>query len=328
MQLWQALLLGVLQGISELFPVSSLAHTILIPALLGWSFDPQANQFLAFVVALHLATAIALLLFFWRDWLGVIKAYAGSVQHRKLIYDDQSKFAWLLVAGTVVVGLVGLIFEKRLQSFFEDPKLYWIVAVLLIINGGIMRFGEYLRQRANSRAVGARTGIAADLPRANGIGASLPDVAARGTEARTVDADSRLAQAGQLKRVEDLSLVTGGAVGAAQALALLPGISRSGATMVGGLLAGLSHEAAARFTFMLATPVIGLAALLKVPDLFKPEARAILGMAVPSALLAGVTAYLSVRFLMRYFQTERLSPFAYYCVAFGVLSLVVLQLRG
>ncbi|HMA36596.1 MAG TPA: undecaprenyl-diphosphate phosphatase [Chloroflexia bacterium] len=312
MQLWQALILGILQGISELFPVSSLGHTILIPALLGWNIDPQASQFLAFLVALHLATAIALLIFFWRDWAAVLAAYWGSLQRRQLVYDETSKLAWLLVAGTIVVGLVGLVFEKPLQRLFEDPKLYWLVAVLLIINGGVMAYGEYLRQQANRRA--------AALPPAAD---PAPGPAAPGA----VDADAALAGQHQLKRIVDLSWLIGAGIGAAQALALFPGISRSGVTMVGGLWAGLRHEEAARFTFMLATPVIALAALIKVPDLFKPEARAMLGTTALAALLAGVTAYLSVRWLMRYFRTERLTPFAYYCVAFGLVALVVLLVR-
>ena len=313
MQFWQALVLGALQGVSELFPVSSLAHTILIPSLLGWSIDQEAGSFLAFVVALHLATAIALLIFFWRDWALVLRAYVGSVTRRQLVYDDTSKFAWLLVAGTVVVGLFGLIFEKPLRRFFDDPKLAWVVAVLLILNGGVMLYGEYLRQQTNKREAAA----VGPAPRA--VGAQ---------SAAAVDADNALAQTGRLKEVEDLTFVQGGGVGALQLLALFPGISRSGVTIVGGLLAGLRHEAAARFSFMLATPVIGLAALLKVPDLFKPDARGILGMTVAAALVAGITAYVSVRFLMRYFETRRLSPFGYYCLAFGLVSLVILLIRG
>jgi len=324
MQLWQALFIGALQGVSELFPVSSLAHTILIPALLGWGIDQEANNFLSFVVALHLATAIALVIYFWQDWRAVIKAYVGSIQRRKLVYDENSKFAWLLVAGTIVVGAIGLIFEKQLRKFFEDPKLYWLVAVFLILNGGVMLYGEYLRQRA------ARLETATDLSKPNKVAAR----AGGGTMTREAEVGSSVTPQttrgaeGPLKKVEELSFGQGGAIGATQTLALFPGISRSGVTMVGGLLAGLSHAAAARFSFMLATPVIGLAALLKVPDLFKPAARDMLGTTALAAVLAGVTAYLSVRFLMGYFETKRLSPFGYYCVAFGVLALVVFQVRG
>jgi undecaprenyl-diphosphatase len=292
MQLWQALFLGVLQGFSELFPVSSLGHTILIPAILHWKLNEGAGDFLAFLVALHLATATALLIYFWREWRTVVLAYAGSFTRRTLVYDDASKFAWLLVAGTIVVGAFGLLFENRLRLLFEDPRFAWIVAVLLILNGGVMLLGDYMRRRSESLA--SRQSVL--------IGA--------------------VGSAGS-RKVEGLNFVQGGAIGATQILALFPGISRSGVTIVAGLLAGLNYEGASRFSFMLATPVIGLAALLKVPDLFKPEARAILAITVPAALLAGVTAYLSVRFLMRYFETKRLAPFAYYCVVAGVVALVL-----
>lgn len=316
MLLWQALVLGVLQGVSELFPVSSLAHTILIPVLLGWGIDQEATNFLSFVVALHLATAIALVVYFWQEWRAVIGAYVGSVRRRKLVYDQTSKFAWLLVAGTVVVGLVGLVFEKQLRKLFEDPKLFWLVAVFLILNGGVMLYGEYLRKRAT-----AQTAL---VPAPDKVGVGAGNTAAsEDTQARNSDEATQ-----PRKQVEELSFGQAGGIGAAQALALLPGISRSGVTMVGGLLAGLTHEAAARFSFMLATPVIGLAALLKVPDLFKPQARDMLGPTILAAILAGITAYLSVRFLMGYFETKRLSPFGYYCVAFGLVALVLLQLRG
>jgi len=315
MQLWQALLLGALQGISELFPVSSLGHTILIPALLGWDIDYEGAHFLSFVVALHLATAIALLIFFWREWVKVLRAFLGSVQHRQLVYDKDSKFAWLLVAGTVVVGIVGLLLEKQVRSLFEDPRLFWLVAVFLMINGGVMLYGEYVRRRvAQPVSVAGANTAAMDTRPLNVRRAPL--------------ASSSTETAEQGKVAEDLTFTQGAAVGAAQTLALLPGISRSGMTILGGLLSGLTHEEAARFSFMLATPVIGLAALLKLPELFKPEVRDLLGVTAAAALLSGITAYLSVRFLMRYFETKRLDPFGYYCIAFGAFSLIVLLLRG
>jgi undecaprenyl-diphosphatase len=315
MALWQALLIGALQGVSELFPVSSLAHTILIPYLLSWGIDQQANNFLTFVVALHLATAIALLIYFWQDWREVVMAFVGSARRRQLVYDRSSKFAWLLVTGTIVVGLVGLIFEKQLRQFFEDPGLIWLVALFLVLNGGLMLYGEFLRQRTVE--VAPEPALSAGGP---GPVPAYPSFSGPGAG---VSGD---AEAG-FKEVEELSFVQGGLVGAAQTLALIPGISRSGATMVAGLLAGLSHAEAARFSFMLATPVIGLAALLKLPDLLKPEARDMLGTTVLAALLAGITAYLSVRFLMRYFETKSLRPFGFYCLYLGLLVLIIVQIR-
>ncbi|HEX2911484.1 MAG TPA: undecaprenyl-diphosphate phosphatase [Chloroflexia bacterium] len=324
MQLWQALILGALQGVAELFPVSSLAHTILIPAILGWNLDQQQNYFLSFVVALHLATALALVLYFWREWRSVLLAYLGSFKRRQLVYDAESKFAWLLVAGTIPVGLVGVIFEKKLRSFFEDPRYFWMVALFLILNGLLMLYGEYLRKKSGRRELEEEP---SDFQRQPVVAVGDGTVATL-SGMYTQPAVKSAKSSPVIKQAQELTFVQGAAIGASQILALLPGFSRSGATMVAGLWARLSHEEAARFGFMLATPVIGLAALLKIPELFKPEARAVLNLTIPSAVVAGVVAYLSVRFLMKYFETRRLSPFAYYCLGFGFFSLVVLLVRG
>ncbi len=281
--LLQAVLLGLLQGFSELFPISSLGHIILIKALLHWHFNSQNKNFLSFVVALHLATAAALLLYFWKEWKKVILAYLGSAKRMTFVYDQDSKFAWLLVAGTLVVGLVGLVFQKKFRLFFDNPHYLWLVAVFLILNGGVMLAGDILKRKAE-----------------------------------------RQARETQQKKAEELSFKAATLVGASQTLALFPGISRSGVAIVGGILAGLSYEEACRFAFMLATPVIAAAGLLKLPALFKPEARDILHLTIPAAIAAGITAYVSTRFLMKYFETRRLLPFAIYCVAAGTVSLVIL----
>ncbi len=280
--LFQAIFLGVLQGVSELFPISSLGHIIIVKHLLHWHFNTNNKNFLSFVVALHLATAAALVIYFWKQWKTVVLAYLGSVKRRKLVYDQDSKFAWLLVAGTIVVGLVGLAFEKKFKLFFDDPRYYWMVCVFLILNGGVMFLGDYMKKFAEKRAA------------------------------------SR-----QRKKAEDLTFPQATAVGAAQTLALFPGISRSGVAIVGGVLAGLTYEEACRFAFMLATPVIAAAGLLKVPALLKPEARAILHLTIPAAIAAGITAYLSTKFLMKYFETRRLTPFAIYCVILGTIALIL-----
>jgi len=294
MLLWQAIILAVIQGVGELFPVSSLAQTILIPAMLGWNINAEGTDYLAFVVALHLATAIALLIYFWKDWRRVVVAVLGCANRGRLIYDDDSKFAWLLVAGTIVVGGVGFVLEKHIRALFDEPRYYWISAAILIANGFVMIGGDYLKRRASREA-----------------GSDTADPAAMAPQ--------------QQKRAVDLSLLKGGAVGAAQTLALAPGISRSGVTIVAGLLAGLSYEEASRFSFMLATPVIGLAAVLKVPHLLKDKEH--LPMAAIAAVVAGVTAFGSVAFLMRYFRHNRLSPFGYYCIGFGALAWGVLAFR-
>jgi len=300
MNIWQALFLGALQGVSELFPVSSLAQSILLRSLLGWNFDAEGS-YLTFLVALHLATAAALFIYFWKDWRVVVYAFIGSAKRGKFVYDEASKFAWLLVAGTVVVGFFGLVFEKRLRLLFDDPKKTWIVAAVLVANGLMMLMADVLKRRASEQEKRA----AAAAPTASN------DPAA--------DAPS------QRRNAEDLTMIEGAAIGATQTLALVPGVSRSGVTIAAGLLAGLSYEQATRFSFMLATPVIGLAALLKVPTLFKHEAHGMLVMTAASALVAGVFAYLSTKFLMRYFQHHRLGPFGWYCIIFGLFALVMLR---
>lgn len=282
--LLRALLLGLFQGVAELFPISSLAQIILLPTLLGWwTADTQPHAFMAFLVALHLATAIALVIYFWKDWKVVLLAYLGSIKRRKLVYDNNSKFAWLLVAGTIIVGIFGFLFEKRLRlTLYENPKYAWVIAAVLILNGFMMMGADWVKKRAEKRAAKQRN-------------------------------------------AEELTFAEATVVGATQTLALVPGISRSGVSIVGGLLAGLSYEESTRFSFMLATPVIGLAALLKVPTLLKPEAHAVLTVAIPSAIVAGITAYLSTAFLMRYFKHNRLSPFGWFCVVFGIMCLALMR---
>ncbi len=300
MNIWQALFLGALQGVSELFPVSSLAQSILLVALLGWKIDLGGSDFLTFLVALHLATATALFIYFWKDWRVVVLAFIGSAKRRKFVYDEASKFAWLLIAGTVIVGFFGLVFERKLRLLFDDPKTYWIVAAVLAANGVMMLAADVLKRRTSEQEKHAAANPAA----ANDPAADAPS---------------------QRRNAEDLTMIEGAAIGATQTLALVPGISRSGVTIAAGLLAGLSYEQATRFSFMLATPVIGLAAILKVPSLFKPAARAMLPMTAAAALVAGVCAYLSTRFLMRYFRHHRLGPFAWYCIIFGTFALVMLR---
>lgn len=323
MNLWQALFLGALQGVSELFPVSSLAQTILIPAILGWNFGPNLRErpdFLAFVVALHLATAVALFIYFWNDWRVVVLAFIGSARKRKLIYDEPSKFAWLLIAGTVVVGVFGLVFEKKLRELFEDPSKSWIVAAVLVVNGLGMLLADVAKRRA-----GELEKVPLPVPAPGDDPAEKGTALAAGKTVADDESDPAEDAPDQRRKAEDLTLIEGASIGATQTFALVPGISRSGATIAAGLLAGLSYEQASRFSFMLATPVIGLAAILKVPTLFKPSARPMLAMTAISALVAGICAYLSTRFLMRYFRHHRLAPFGWYCILFGIFALVWLR---
>jgi undecaprenyl-diphosphatase len=271
----QAIVLGLLQGFSELFPISSLGHSVILPRLLGWNIHQNDSYFITFLVATHLATALVLLGFFWRDWVRIVRGLGRSLREREIAPEDtDAKLGWLLVVGTIPAGILGLLLEHKLRTVFASAQS---AAFFLMINGLILFAAEALRKRAPQPEHG--------------------------------DPDARIP-----RRV---GWWEAAAVGAAQATALIPGISRSGVTMAGGLVVGLSNEDAARFAFLLATPIIGAAAALKLPELFGSQGNGVRGPALVAAACAAVTAYLSVRFLMRFFETNRLTPFAAYCLAAG-----------
>jgi undecaprenyl-diphosphatase len=282
MSLWQALFLGFLQGATELFPVSSLGHTVLLPKLLGWNLNQSDPSFVPYVVLLHLGTATALLFIFRREWVAIIGGFFRAVYRGHIGEDPNERLAMLLFIGTIPTGFLGVFFESDLKKLFATPR---IAAAFLVVNGGIMGLGEVLRRRDERR---------------------------RRVEAGT-DREREFATE------ETLGLVPAAIVGTTQSLALFPGISRSGSTITAGLLAGLKHESAARFSFLLATPVIFAAGALEVPTLFKANNN--LGIYFAGAVTAGITAYLSTRFLLRYFRSGRLDPFAIYCVALGLIGL-------
>jgi undecaprenyl-diphosphatase len=296
----EAIVVGAFQGVTELFPVSSLGHSILVPALIGgrWAHDLNVSApespYLAFIVGLHVATAAALLVFFWRDWLRIVAGFVSSLRHRRLRTSGE-RLAWLLIVGTIPVGICGLLLEHLFRTTLGRPIP---AAAFLIANGVVLYVAERLRRRADTTApVLATTGV-------SGPGSARDADAA---------ADARLAQ---------MSLGRGALIGSAQVLALLPGLSRSGVTMAAGLLRGLSHEDAARFSFLLATPVILAAGALKIPDLVGPLGAGIHGPIIAGSIASFVSAYLAVRFLTRYFETRTLTPFAVYCVLFGTASLI------
>lgn len=272
------MVLAILQGVSELFPVSSLGHTILIPALLRWSVDRSSESFLAFVVVLHFGTAIALIVFYWREWVEIIGALLRSMLRGKFSGERAEKIGWLLVAGTIPVGLLGVFFQSAVRTLFGSPI---VAASFLILNAFVMFLGEWLRSR--QRRMHARTS----------------------------------------KPIEALTYVDGAKVGLAQGLALLPGISRSGSAIVAGLLVDLDHEAAAKYSFLLATPVIFAASVLEIPKLFAPGAHVVALEALVGGLLAGIMAYASVAFLTRYFKHNDLRPFGWYCLIVGASAVVL-----
>jgi undecaprenyl-diphosphatase len=310
MTLIQSIIIAILQGVSELFPVSSLGHAVLLPRLLHWGIDEKSPSWLAFLVALHVGTAAALLIYFRDQWMGVVAALARSVRTGQMGQDHDERLAWMVILGTVPAGLVGFVLQNPLRSLFGSP---YVAASFLIVNGGIMFLGERLLQRqAEARQWEQSHLVDTRVQRTAGTSALS-----------ATDAGGGLTL-GRYRDITQLSWRDAAIVGFAQIGALIPGISRSGITMVAGLAAGLTHEAAARYTFLLATPIIGAAGVLEVPKLFEPAGRSILGYAILGMFLAAIAAYLSVRFLMRYFESGRLYPFAYYCVAAGAVSLILL----
>jgi undecaprenyl-diphosphatase len=272
----QALITAILQGLTELFPVSSLGHAVILPRILGWGVDQSDPSFLPFLVVLHLGTAAALLAYFWRDWVNIVLAFfgVGTAKERR----EQWRLLWLIILATIPAVILGFALEKFLRALFGSPA---IAAGFLIVNGVILFGAERLRRREGE-------GLAVEM-----------------------------------------SWRTALIIGLWQSLALIPGISRSGTTMVGGLLGGLHHREAARFSFLIATPIILGAAVLEVPHFFHHQAET--GGFGPlvwlAGAIAGITAYGSTAFLMRYFgrhDFEALNPFAYYCLVAGIGALALI----
>jgi undecaprenyl-diphosphatase len=264
--LWFLIFLSVLQGVTELFPVSSLGHTLLVPGLIGMHIDKHAPQLLPFLVALHLGTALALLWYFRKRWIALIKGFIGSLRGRQ---NADGHMMWALIIGTIPTGIVGLVLEKRLEALFHDLR---IVAAALMVNGVLLWLGDRLTRGRAERAP------------------------------------------------EDLTFKQAFLVGLAQIGALIPGFSRSGLTIIAGVGAGMSSEKAAEFSFLLGTPIIFAAGVLELPKLFHAPDQ--LSDAVLGGVLTGIAAYLSVRFLMRYFEGRgRLAAFGLYCVVAGAFCL-------
>jgi undecaprenyl-diphosphatase len=278
MDIIQALVIAILQGASELFPVSSLGHAVVLPALLHWGIDQRSPEFLPFLVMLHLGTATALLGYFWRDWWAILTGLLG-IGGAHQVAESRRVFL-LVVIATIPAVIMGFLLEKFVRGLFGSPS---IAALFLIVNGFLLLFGERLRGRAVAR-----------------------------------------------RDLSTLSRMDAFVIGCWQCAALVPGISRSGATIVGGLLRGINHEGAAHFSFLIATPIILGATVLEVPKLMQQQVPpGVLTMSVTAAVVAGITALLSTAFLMRYFRQNdkwALNPFAYYCIVAGAISLGVLLL--
>jgi undecaprenyl-diphosphatase len=282
-----AFALAVLQGVTELFPISSLGHAVVVPSLFGWKIDQHAPDFLPFVVVLHVGTALALLVYFWRDWLFVAEGFIGFGRRSSRAAAEARRLFGLIVLATLPAVAIGFVAEKFVRGLFASP---FLAALFLVANGVLLLFGDRMRRRLGREGSG------------------------RSDRLRALDWRSALA------------------IGCWQCTAFIPGISRSGAAMVGGLFAGLHHSEAAHFSFLIATPIIAGAAVLEIPKLHALPGHGITATVVAAGILAGVTAFLSIAFLMRYFRRhnfdDALVPFAIYCAAFGLLAATILGLRG
>ena len=282
MNLAQALFMGLLQGASELFPVSSLGHAVLVPSLLHWTFKQSDPSFVPFLVLLHIGTATALLILYRDQWVAIIRGFITAAIRGEMKTDSE-RLAMLLLVGTIPAAVLGVFLESRIKTLFASP---YVAAGFLIVNGLLMLGFELLRRRKEKRA-------------------------------------SRIEQESQFADAERISFRAAALVGACQALAFLPGISRSGVTIGGGLLAGLRHQEAARFSFLLATPVILGAGVVEIPQLFASGVP--VAEYIASAVLSGIAAYASARFLLRYFRSGRLDPYGVYSIGAGLASLALLH---
>jgi undecaprenyl-diphosphatase len=295
---FQAIVLGALQGISELFPVSSLGHTVLFPSLFGWDnivkwqSQPE-SPWLAFIVMLHVGSAVGLLIYFWRDWILIIKAFFVSLSRmirlkKWAVETPTERLAWLIICASIPTGILGIALEHTLRTATAKPE---IAAVFLVVNGVILLGAERLRRRAEVRALARREGMKDDGGRV----------------------------------LDTMEYREAGVIGVAQSGGLIAGISRDGMVMAGGLARGLDNSDAARFGFLLATPIILAAGVYKItdltgkiPELTASGASELRSAAVIAAIAAAVVAVFTVHFLTRYFKRGNLRPFGIYCILFGI----------
>ena len=299
----QTLVLALLQGVTELFPISSLGHTVIIPGLLGWTALVQSSTFLPIIVAFHLGTSIALVFYFWRDWLQVGKTLVKSVKEGEVKQGEETWISWLIIIGSIPAGILGVALQDPLKQLFASPL---IAASFLVVNGSLLFLGEALRRRAMRNSAPTYAVSANQASLAPQMWESAGGVAVK---SRTASPLAFAPSSGKSRSLLSLSWKDALLVGFAQSLALLPGISRSGATMVAGLSIGLSHEDSAHFAFLLGTPLIAAAALLEIPQLAGATGSTIM-LVIVGMILSGLAAFFSTKYLMRYFETGKLNPFA------------------
>jgi undecaprenyl-diphosphatase len=282
---FRAIVLGVIQGVTELFPISSLGHTVLLPNLFGWSqlvayqSSSTENAWLAFIVMLHVGSAVGLLIYFWRDWVEIVKAFFATLRKRR-VETRTERLAWLIICASIPTGIIGILLEHTVRVATGKPE---IAAIFLVVNGFILFLAQWLSRRSEVRALARREGVKSDGGRV----------------------------------LETLEYREAGFLGIAQSGGLIAGISRDGMVMAGGLARGLDNADAARISFLMATPIILAAGIFKLSDLTGPNGNGVRGYALIGAAAAAVTAVFTVHFLSRYFKRGNLIPFAIYCVAFG-----------
>ena len=340
----EAGLIGLIQGVTELFPISSLGHSVLIPALIGgsWSQDLNVSKaespYLAYIVGLHVATALAMIIYFWRDWVRIIGAFFASVKHviapepgteRWEPQTTDQKLAWMIVLATIPVGIAGLALEHLFRTLFSKPIL---TSLFLFANGLILLAGERARRRhadMEAQQIAADEQAVAERQRAAVAAGGYGGSARHSSGQRAMKQHQAGLAVESDRRLTGIGWAGAFVLGAAQILALLPGISRDGIVMVGGLFRGLSRQDAARFSFLLSAPVILAAGVLKIPDLTGPLGAGIHGQVLFGSILSGVGAYLALRFLMRYFSDPKrtLTPFAIYSLIVGLGCLVYFSVR-
>ncbi|MHB8690598.1 MAG: undecaprenyl-diphosphate phosphatase [Solirubrobacteraceae bacterium] len=282
-------MLGLLQGVSELFPISSLGHTVLFPKLFGWdqivNFQSRSESpWLAFIVMLHVGSAIGLLIYFWKDWVDIVKAFFATLQKRK-VETSTERLAWLIIVASIPVGILGIALEHAARTATAKPE---VAAIFLVVNGFILLGAERLRRRAEVRELALKAGVKADGGR----------------------------------KLETLDYKEAAVVGLGESAALAAGISRDGMVMATGLARGLDNSDAARFGFLLATPIILAAGIYKLPDLLGHNGDGIRGAAVVAAVVSAITAVVTVHFLTRYFKRGNLRPFGIYCIIFGAAMII------
>ena len=273
---FQIIFYALLQGVTELFPISSLGHTVISTALLRWTNILNSDQFVPITVALHLGTTVALVIYFRKEWLELITNIYKNLKEGEVKQGGEDWVSWLVILGCIPAGLIGVFLEKPIKELFKSPS---IIAVFLVINGIILLIGEKVKN----------------------------------------------SQKNKIREIRNLKWYEALIIGSAQAFALIPGISRSGITMVGGLFSGLTHTNAAKYSFLLGTPLIGAAAVLEIPQLFSAT-NLNLWVILVGTILSGITAYISTVFLLKYFKFGNLKPFGYYCIAFGLIAFVILMM--